>query len=193
MAPDIDRLPICLYYVTPVPNNSRLRRRSSICDLLRRQNAFEPKDKSSRPDGREPASDLSCLLLHLCHLGIHLFGDPVRRGNYSAALRCRLPASDCRWIAVWMVLVARTASRPTAMVREHRARGIIFPDRSWHTTLGPANASFRFGCALNSNRTNLRRHHFDCHSTRPVYSVASNRSVAWLIRRRPDYWRRRTK
>src|SRR5258705_13343904 len=68
-------------------------------------NAFEPKEKSSLHDGREPPSDLPCLRLHLCNLGIHLFGDPVRRGNYSAALRCRLPASDCRWIAIWMVLV----------------------------------------------------------------------------------------
>src|SRR5882672_12540094 len=76
------------------------------------------------------------------------------------------------------------------MVREHRARGIIFPDRSWHTTLGPANASFRYGCVLNRDRTNLRRDHLDGHRTRPNYSVTINRFVARITRRRPDYWRR---
>src|SRR5258707_13937437 len=76
------------------------------------------------------------------------------------------------------------------MVREHRGRGIIFPDRSWHTTLGPANASFRYGGVLNSDRTNLRR---DCpygHPTRPNYSGTINRVVARITRRRPDYLRR---
>src|SRR5437867_3635358 len=113
--------------------------------------AFEPKEKSSLHDRREPPSDLPGLLLHLSHLGLHLFGDPVRRGNHSAAFRCRPPSSDCGWIAVWMVLVARIPSHQTTMAREHCACRIIFPDRSWHATLGPANSSFRFGGASNSN------------------------------------------
>src|SRR6185295_9500499 len=58
------------------------------------------------------------------------------------------------------------------MVREHRARGIIFPDRSWHAALGPANASFRHGCVLNSDRTNLRRDHPYDDSTHPDHAVA---------------------
>src|SRR6185295_1902193 len=76
------------------------------------------------------------------------------------------------------------------MVRKHRASGIIFPDRSWHTTLGAANASLRYGCVLNSNRTNLRRDHPYGHGTRPNYSVTINRFVARIAWRRPDYWRR---
>src|SRR5258708_32899959 len=70
------------------------------------------------------------------------------------------------------------------MVRKHRASGIIFPDRSWHTTLGPANASFRYGCVLNSDRTNLRRDHLYGHRTRPNYSVTIDRFFARITRRR---------
>src|ERR1044071_5351135 len=124
--------------------------------------------------------------MHLCHLGINLFGYPLRRGDYSAALCCQLPPFHCWSIAVWMVLVSRTSACPTAMVREHCARGFIFPDWSWHVTWGPAKPAVGHGCTLSSNRANLRRNHPDDHGPRPDHANGCNWCVARISRRRSD-------